>query len=335
MSIRSLAMTAVSAALFASPASAEPVKLKLAMFSADSEMTWVSTINPWADAVNAAGIGIIEIDKYPNGALGRALPQQAQMVLDGVTDIAFVIPGVSPGRFRDNEVMDLPGLFRDMGEATRVYTRLIQKHALEGFDDYFVIGAMGTPPFEIDARTKVTSLADLKGKKIRVTNSSQTLTLKKLGAIPILLPVPEVPEAIGRGTIDGAAEFPGAMFDFGIDRVTKYDYFANVGVSSLTLLMNRKKFDALPPAAQDILKKYSGEWYGNLFIAEYGKYVEGLMGKMTEDKNRVINYPTVDDVATLEAATQDAIAEWLQKSPRNPALLDAVKAEIAALRGGQ
>jgi hypothetical protein len=59
------------------------------------------------------------------------------------------------------------------------------------------------------------------------------------------------------------------------------------------------------------------------------------MDKMAEDKNRVINYPTGDDAVALDAAAQDTVAEWLQKSPRNPALLDAVKAEIAALRSGQ
>ena len=96
---------------------AEPVKLKLAMFSADTEMTWVKVIKPWADAVNAAGKGIVEIDMFPNGALGHALPEQPQMLLNGVADIAFVIPGVTPGRFPENEVMDLPGLFRTSREA--------------------------------------------------------------------------------------------------------------------------------------------------------------------------------------------------------------------------
>src|SRR5208282_6198887 len=148
-----------------------------------------------------------EIDEYPNGALGRALPQQAQMVLDGVADIAFVIPGVTPGRFPDNEVMDLPGLFRNMKEATLVYTRVINRNAMRGFENFYVIGAMGTPPFDIWSRAKVTSLADLKGKKIRVTNATQAMTMKQLGAVQILMPITEVAEAIGRGTIDGTTEF--------------------------------------------------------------------------------------------------------------------------------
>jgi TRAP-type C4-dicarboxylate transport system substrate-binding protein len=315
-------------------AKADPQTLKLAMFSADTEMTWVAAIKPWADAVNKAGAGTVQIDEYPNGALGRALPQQAQMVLDDVADIAFVIPGVTPGRFPDNEVMDLPGLFDNIREATLVYTRLMDKHLIRGFDDYYVIGAMGTTPFEVDSRAKITSLADLKGKKIRVTNASQAQTLKALSAVPVLMPVPEVPEAIGRGTIDGATEFPGPLFDFGINRVTKYDYLINAGVSSLTLLMNRKKFDSLTPQAQDILRRYSGEWYANVFITGYGKYVDDLWAQMKADRSRVITVPTKPDLAAMNEAAKATTDEWLKKDPHNANLLTAVKAEISKVRGG-
>lgn len=313
-------------------AHADPVKLKLAMFSADTEMTWVKVIKPWADQINKAGKGIIQIDEFPNGALGKALPDQSQMVLNDVADIAFVIPGVTPGRFPENEVMDLPGLFTSYREATLVYTHLIQKNLLPSFNKYEVIGAMGTPPFEIDSRPKVTSLAELKGKKIRVTNASQNATLEALGAVPILLPVNEVPEAIGRGTIDGAAEFPGPLYDFGIDRVTKYDYFLPVGVSSLTVLMNKAKFDSLPPAAKAILMKYSGDWFAQKFITGYGTYIKSLTQRMKSDPKRVVTQPTKQDMAAAHIVFQRVIAQWVKKSPGNAKLLQAVRTEIAQVR---
>lgn len=327
---------AMAMAVRAAPAEAasEIASLKLAMFSPSTEMTWVTTINPWANAVNKAGTGVVKIEKYPNGALGRALPQQAQMVLDGVADIAFVIPGVTPGRFPDNEVMDLPGLFTSLREATLVYTALMQQHALGGFENYHVIGAMATIPFEIDSRAKITSLAELKGKKIRVTNASQALTMKELGAVPILMPVPEVPEAIERGTIDGSTEFPGAMYDFGINRVTRYDYFLNVGVSSLTLLMNRKKFESLSAPAQAIIRRFGGSWYADLFIKGYGGYDDDLLKKMKADPHRVETYPTAAEEKVAQAAFAKVIDEWQKKSPHHPALLALVKKEIAKVRGG-
>ena len=324
----------VAVAMLPMAAKAEPVKLKLAMFSSDTEMTWVTTIKPWMDAVNAAGKGIIEIEGYPNGALGRALPQQSQLVLNDVADIAFVIPGVTPGRFPDNDVMDLPGLFRNLSEATRVYTRLMAKHTFKGFEKYVVIGAMGTAPFTIYSRTKITNLAELKGKKIRTTNASQAATITALGAVPILLPVPEIPEAIGRGTIDGATEFPGPLYDFGINRVTKYDYQLPVGISTLTVLMNKAKYDRLPENAKNILKKYSGNWFAKKFISGYGHYIDGLVAKLGADKSRVRVEPTAADLATADKAFKKVAADCAKKSPRNPALLKAVRETISQVRSG-
>jgi TRAP-type C4-dicarboxylate transport system substrate-binding protein len=325
---------AVALALLPIAAKADPVKLKLAMFSSDTEMTWVSTIKPWMDAVNAAGKGIVEIDGFPNGALGHALPQQSQIVLDDVADIAFVIPGVTPGRFPDNEVMDLPGLFHNLPEATRVYTRLMGKNTFHGFEKYVVIGAMGTMPFVINSSAKITSLADLKGKKIRTTNASQAATVKALGAVPILMPVPQVTEAIGRGTIDGATEFPGPLYDFGINRVTKYDYQLPVGISTLTVLMNKAKFDSLPESAKKILMQYSGKWFGERFITGYGEYLDGLIAKMKADKSRTNVTPTKAELATADSAFNQVIADWEKKEPRNPALLKAVREELSKVRSG-
>jgi TRAP-type C4-dicarboxylate transport system substrate-binding protein len=331
---RAVFFAAVASLAMAAAANADPVKLKLAMFSPDTEMTWVTSLKPWADAVNKDANGVIEIDLYPNGALGRALPQQPQMVLDGVADMAFAIPGVTPGRFPDNEVMDLPGLFRNMKEATLVYTRVINRDAMRGFENFFVIGAMGTPPFDIWSRAKVTSLADLKGKKIRVTNATQSLTMKQLGAVQILMPITEVAEAIGRGTIDGTTEFPGAGVDFGLDRVTKYDYRIGVGMSSLVFIMNKQKFDSLPKAGQDVIRKHSGDWFTDLYIAGYGKFNADMEAKLRANPNWVTTDPTKPDLAEAQAAFKQVIAEWQKKDPHNPELLKVVEEELAKVRGG-
>src|ERR1700730_13202097 len=96
----------LAAALVLAPAfvSAEPIKLKFAVFSPDSERLYNTVKKPFAAAVNADSGGTIEIELYPNGALGRAPQQQAQMVLDGVADIGFIVPTFTPGRFSESEV---------------------------------------------------------------------------------------------------------------------------------------------------------------------------------------------------------------------------------------
>jgi hypothetical protein len=79
-------------------ASADPVKLKFAVFSADTERLYDTVKKPFAAAVNAGSGGTIKLELYPNGALGRAPRQQAQTVLDRVADIGFIVPPFSRRR---------------------------------------------------------------------------------------------------------------------------------------------------------------------------------------------------------------------------------------------
>ena len=51
---------------------------------------------------------MLEIEVYFSGALGKDLSKQSQMLLDGVADIGYVIPAMTPDRFVDNAVIELP-----------------------------------------------------------------------------------------------------------------------------------------------------------------------------------------------------------------------------------
>jgi TRAP-type C4-dicarboxylate transport system substrate-binding protein len=311
-------------------ARADTTKVKLAFFADDTEKTWTSVIKLFVDNVNREAKGAVEIDPFLNGALGRALPDQPQMVLDGVADIAFVIPGVTPGRFADNGVMELPGLFRTLRESSLVYTRMVAANRLRGFENYDVIGSIGTAPFSVHSKTKVTTLADLRGLRIRTTNATEAQTLRALGAIPVLMPINDVPEAIGRGTIDAATVWPGPIFDFGIDKVTKYDYFIAFGFSPLNVLMNKKVFSDLPKAGQDTIRKYSGEWFAETYIKAFP--LDQLTARLVNDKSRTVTFPPESEFAAAQVAFKSVYDAWLIKDPRNPDLLKEVQAEVARVR---
>ena len=72
--------------------------LKWAVFTPDSEVTFRTVMKPFAETVQRETANAIVFDLFPNGALGRNPGQQPQMLLDGVADVAWVIPSYSPGR---------------------------------------------------------------------------------------------------------------------------------------------------------------------------------------------------------------------------------------------
>src|SRR6202167_708734 len=170
--------------LLPAASAAEPIKLKMAYFSSDRTTTYLAAIKPFVDAVNAEATGFVQIDVSLSGTLGKNPTQQLQLVLDGTADLAFVVPGYTPERFPDNEVVELPGLFKNIREATMVYTGLIAANALRGYDDLFVVGAFATEPETIHTRLPAASLQELAGVRIRSNNPMQGAALAGLGMVP-------------------------------------------------------------------------------------------------------------------------------------------------------
>jgi TRAP-type C4-dicarboxylate transport system substrate-binding protein len=326
---------ALVVALAAAGARAEVQHVKLGFFTNEQEMTWVSVIKPFVDAVNRDGKDVIQIDAYTNGALGRDLTQQAQLILDGVTDIAFTVPGYQPGRFADNGVMELPGLARDVNDSTLLFTRLMAKNELRGYENFYVIGAIGTPPSYIHSRVKIATVDDIKGKKVRTANATEALAFKALDGVPVLIPITEAAEGIGRGTIDAVSTHLGTLFDFGIDRVTTSHYLLRIGYSPLAIMMNRKKFEALSPEAQAVIRKYSGEWFAETYAKGYQAYVDKLLAQLQADPKHHVIEPTPADVEKAQALFQPVYDEWAKKDPHNPELLKDARAELDRIHAGK
>lgn len=324
-------LTVALATLLPFAAAADPVRLKFAFFAPDTELTWVTTIRPFIDAVNAEASGVIRIDGYPNGALSRNLPQQPQIVLDGVADFAFAIPGITPGRFADNGLIELPGIFHNIRDSTIAYTHLARAGRLRGYEQYYVVGAFGAVPASVHTRPAITDLASLKGLKIRATNATEQKVLRALGAASILLPTSDAAEAIARGTIDGTAMQPVPLVDFGISRLTNYHYFPTFGVAPLVVLMNRAKFDSLPPAGQAAIAKYSGDWIARLYYTRIGAESDRIVKAWQADPKQKLIQPTAAERARLAAVYQKIDDDWAAESPHNAELLAALKAEMRSI----
>jgi TRAP-type C4-dicarboxylate transport system substrate-binding protein len=325
----------LSFALWPAPSVAEPITLKLAFFSSDRSLTYRGAIEPFIEAVNAEGKGLIKIDLYSGGILGKEIAQQPQVVLDGAADIAFVVPGYTPDRFPDNSVLELPGLLPDIREGTLVYTQLIAANALKGYEEFFVIGAFVTEPESIHSRAPIISVDDLKGKRIRVNNMGEGAALGRLGVIPVLMQITQISDAISKGSIDGAAVSISPLSDYGIKRVAVSHYFLETSGAPLVLLMNRKRFDSLPRPAQDIIRKYSGAWVAERFIETYEVAVAQVMKQLKSEPNRKLTFPSQSDLDVAHAAFKAVIAEWAAASPHHRELLELVKSDIAALRSSR
>ena len=107
------------------------------------------------------------------------------------------------------------------------------------------------------AALPIKSVADLKGMKVRGPTRQITKMLGYLGATPVGMPLPAIPDALSKGTIDGA-EWVGPYDDekLGFNKVAGYYYYPGWwegGPLSMTLV-NEKKWNELPKHYQAALQ---------------------------------------------------------------------------------
>jgi len=311
--------------------SAAPITLKLAFITSEQSATYRDLVKPFVDAVNSAGKGLVEIVVYPEGVLGRG-PNQQQLVRDGTVDIALISPVDLAEEFPDSSVIQLPGLFRDHREGTLVYNRLIARDALRGYDDFVVLGAYVTEPETIHSRLPIGTIDDLKGQTIRVENAMEGAALKALGATPVIMPIYQIAEAIGIGTIGATALSIVPLADFGITRIATHHYLLGFGGLELTLIMNRETYDALPKDVREIFVKYNREWTADRFLAASLTSSALALERLTSDSERTVVLPSTSDLERAQEIFRSITIDWLKTDPRNQALLDTVEAELTSLR---
>jgi TRAP-type transport system periplasmic protein len=326
------AATVPVASFFGNASARADDHFKWSVFTPDSEVTFRTVMKPFAEAVQRETNGAIVFDFFPNGALGRNPGNQPQMVIDGVADVAWVVPSYSPGRFTDTEVLELPGLFKDLRESSLVATRLNQRKIFNDYSEFYVIGMWGTAPYSIHTNFPVASTKDLKGKTIRASSKNESAALRALGAVPIGMPVTEIPEAISRGTISGTTSHLSPFFDFGLDRVTNNHFFIGLGVVPLVVLMNRKKFDALPQSARAAIEANAGDALTGRFIESINSFNDANLEKLKSNPKNKIVFPSEaqrEEVQKLLTPVRDA---WVEASDRHRLLKEALDIELAAVR---
>ena len=185
--------------------SSPEVTLNVHHFLPPSSTTQTQLLEPWAEKIEADSEGRIQVEIYPAMQLGGKPPQLFDQVRDGVVDVAWTLTGYTPGRFPTVEVFELPFIAASAEATSLALQEFYELHLQEEFQEVhplvFHVHAPGS--FHMQG-TAIQSLADLEGVQVRAPTRVSNRALELLGATPVGMPVPEVPEALSKGVIDGA-----------------------------------------------------------------------------------------------------------------------------------
>jgi TRAP-type transport system periplasmic protein len=320
---------AAAVLLWPALAAADPINLKLSFFTSDRSLIYQTSVKPFVDAVNAQGNGLIHIEVYFSGAISPVQSRQPQLVSDGKADLAVIVPAQSPERFYDCPALALPGLFPNTQIASRIYGDLANSGMLAGYEDFYIVGTFVSAPEAVNSRREIASMADLKGLRIRVNNMMEANTLQQFGAVPVVLPLNQTSDAVSAGTIDAATAPPSMLSEFGLGRVTTYHYMMGLGAVPTVLLMNRKKFESLPPQAQSIIRKYSGQWLSDYSAKQFDLSDRAALEALKADSRRHVIFPSGADASSIHAVYGRVIEDYAGSSDHDRDLLTRIRAELA------
>ncbi len=256
-------------------------------------------LGDWGKDIEKATAGRITITIFASNTLSPPM-QVYDNTVKGVVDIGTSLLAYAPGRLPLSEVLQLPLGYRNGYQASKLANEYYKKFKPKEFDDVKVMWLHGAAPGFIFTKNPVKSTADIKGLRIKA-NAENADIVKNLGASPVTMPVTETYDGLSRGLVDGCLFPVEALQGFKIGEVVK-TVIENYGMSYMTsmfVVMNKTKWNALSPADQKAIEKLNDEYNDKL-----GKlWVTMDSNAMTFAKSKGVTFLKVskeDEAATAQ-----------------------------------
>ena len=337
---RTLLKSGAAAALGAPALAAlaqQTVTLKFHTFMAPQSNVWLNMHKAWMDKVTKDSGGRIKFEAYPAMQLGGTPVQLFDQAKDGVVDIVWTLPGNTAGRFPRIEVFELPFMMNNAEATSKAYWEYVQTLAPDEFKDVQVIALQVHGPGVFHTKAKqVKTAEDLKGMKVRGPTRQITKMLGYLGATPVGMPLPSIPDALSKGTIDGAVIPWEVVPSVKVQELTKFhSEFDPAGgalyTTTFVMAMNKAKYNSLPPDLKKVIDDNSGMatsgWLGK--VQQEGD----VAGRKTAvDRGNTIYTIPAADAQEFKRKARLVEVEWVEDMNKRgydgKKLLDGAKALI-------
>lgn len=318
------------------PARAADMRLRLLHFLPPSSNLHQNVLQPWANEVQAASGGRLEVRIFAPVQRAVLPPPSYERVRGGQADIALVMASHYPGRFARLEVFELPFVAARHGIVNaQAIQEFAQKHAFEEVPDVVPLAMFGEDHGVIHSRQQIGRLEALKGARIGPATRLGARALEALGAIAPLVQPAQIAEAVQQNVLDGCIAPWEAVAALGLDQATGFHTeipgSPTLLISVGMLVMNRQRFDALPPELRQVLVETSGLNFAASAGRAYDARNAEAVAAAAERKQPVIALPEAEKARWI-AATVPVIEAWTGEVQRRgidgKALLEEARALI-------
>jgi len=263
----------------------------------------------WAEQITKRTNGKVAVKTFPAGTLLGAR-EMYDGVSKGVADIGLGSPSYDPGRFPLTSGVSLPMGFTNATVASRTLWELTKEFRPKEYEDFKVIAMFTTEPGFIQTKTAVRNAADLNGMKLRAAGTGVPV-LKALGAAPIGMPMPEVPQSVQTGVISGTMTSREVLQDFKLAESLKFVTDYPTVVVTFAAVMDRKRWEKLPADVQKVIDELAAEmpaWTGQYHDNE--NVGAAMKWAAKEHKVQVVSL-AADERAKWDAKLKPMEEQWV------------------------
>jgi len=203
------------------------------IFFADSHSLARGPYNEFAEKVADATDGSVTFKVFTGGSL---LPPNASMqgVADGVAQVSYHAGTYTPAELPVNNLIgNIPFYNSDAAVIALASTEfgLTNEAALAEWKKNGIVfgGGYSTAAYNLICSSKVETLADVKGKRMRMAGGAWTRFAEHVGAVPVSVPSSEMYIGLDTGSLDCAVTPGDSLMTFSLSDVTESINTLSVG----------------------------------------------------------------------------------------------------------
>lgn len=325
-----VAVLTAAAALAGSTVTVHAETLRFSSFEPPVAFITSQILTPWAADVSAASNGALDIEIFAGGSLGRDPAQQLALVENGVADIAWIVPGYTPGRFAQATVAELPFLVQTATAGSRAMWEMYESGQFAGdFENFKMLGIFATAPNFIGANVPVRVPSDAAGLNFRAPGPTLLSAIEAIGAVPVGgITGPTVAESVNRGLIAGTLTNWNAAETFRMEDVLTQYNTVPLGATPLLVVMNRARYDSLPEEARAAIDEFSGAALSERFGAAFDENNANGRERMLATGTMEVIDPDEALAAQWREAVAVATSDWIANNENGQVLYDAFVAAL-------
>jgi TRAP-type transport system periplasmic protein len=271
---------------------------------------------PWSKKVETESGGRIKIDIFPSMQLGGTQPQLFDQARDGVVDIAWGLPGSTPGRFPGIEVFELPFVAAKKGVPNaKAVQEFYETNLRDEFKEVHPISLWAHDHGLIHTNKPVKAMDDLKGLKLRSPTRQAGDALKALGANGIPMPIPQLPESLAQRVLDGCVipweVVPAVKVHELLKFHTEIPGSPTLYTATFFLAMNKAKYESLPADLKSVLDANSGQVFATMAGQMWDDQAV-VVEQMVKKRGNTVSAISVEEAARWRKATEPVIEAWIR-----------------------